>query len=757
MTGISEKYVIAGNAESVCGGGRIEWLDFIRSLAILMVVTVHSTENIYSFTLDAMSEINLLSKIFAFSMFTFGRLGVPLFCMLTGYLLLSRKYETTSDVFSFWRKKLLPLLLAYICWTIVYEVFGIFVFKWDWNLPRLLYRLLMCQDSPMSHMWYMEMIIGIYLILPFLSVILNKFEFRIIAVIAAIYLITCFIMPDVNYYLVLHSQTVIQPRVFLNYSSGSYGLYIVCGYLFRLFQPKFEQLQEEKRWIKPAIVLFIVLCFSAMVNFQLWSYKTAVPYNVWYSHTPLLLCAVAVFACGCLMQNHLPSKKLKSKLSASATGIYFVHMLFIILLRTNSLILSLQSKPVQVCGLTLAVFCLSYLTVELLSCVPYISRVLFLLTPRKKIPLPVNVPKAKTHERIAYIDFIKAVGIFLVIFCHNPILSGTSVMGNILMALAWAACPLFFMCSGTVFILSKTWNWRKWETRLLKTYLSMAAWKFIYFLIYKWLYGVSCTAVQFVTYLFLFGSLENVITGHMWFMNAYLMLLFLLPMIWHLYHCGKNGKYALLVMAITAGFGGCFIRSFDFASSVISNGLGLPLISLGYFADAMPFGIHSNMIPYFIAGAFFHEYSDCLFHKIPGLNRRHSPNVFFALLAVLSLGMLLTVKYIQTGSFRWSNRYLEYGYDWLSTMLLSMSLFLVFQSIHLPEWIDKIISYIGAHTQASYYLHVPILALLVKYVYPYLTDYVSTFANSIKSIVVLGICLLLFEMMKRVPVLKEIV
>lgn len=45
-------------------------------------------------------------------------------------------------------------------------------------------------------------------------------------------------------------------------------------------------------------------------------------------------------------------------------------------------------------------------------------------------------------------DNLKGICILLVVFCHYTLLSGSSVVGNAIMTLAWAAVPCFMMITG---------------------------------------------------------------------------------------------------------------------------------------------------------------------------------------------------------------------------------------------------------------------------------------------------------------------
>ena len=81
---------------------RIKWIDLLRALAILMVILCHATEGIYPLSISGMDDLSVQSKAAAFTSFTFGRLGVPIFLMISGYLLLDKDYDPEKTV-KFWK------------------------------------------------------------------------------------------------------------------------------------------------------------------------------------------------------------------------------------------------------------------------------------------------------------------------------------------------------------------------------------------------------------------------------------------------------------------------------------------------------------------------------------------------------------------------------------------------------------------------------------------------------------------------------
>ena len=85
---------ITGSARR-SGKKRIRWIDLARAFGILTVVLCHCVHEIYRLQLTYMSSLHRTGRLFGFAAFTAGRLGVPLFLMISGYLLLNRSY--TAD------------------------------------------------------------------------------------------------------------------------------------------------------------------------------------------------------------------------------------------------------------------------------------------------------------------------------------------------------------------------------------------------------------------------------------------------------------------------------------------------------------------------------------------------------------------------------------------------------------------------------------------------------------------------------------
>ena len=143
---------------------RDDKLDIIRIFALFCVISVHFFLNSGFYT-----EIVIGKKMYIMSILrSFFIICVPLFIMLTGYLLngktLSRKYY----------KGIIKTLITYLLCSIFYSLFLKFYLKEDINLSIFLKNLSTYRGTQYS--WYIEMYIGLFLLIPFLNIIINNLK-----------------------------------------------------------------------------------------------------------------------------------------------------------------------------------------------------------------------------------------------------------------------------------------------------------------------------------------------------------------------------------------------------------------------------------------------------------------------------------------------------------------------------------------------------------------------------------------------------
>ena len=260
---------------------RIEWIDLVRAIAILTVLYIHATDGIYIISSDAIVNYTLASRIFNFASLFIGRIGVPFFLMITGYLLLDRTYDDLKTQ-KFWSRNCKGLIIVTVLWTVIYALSLQFVFLNSSSINPV-----EAGNLFFSHMWYMPMIIGMYLSMPFVASALKHFDKKTIFQALVVFSLLAFLMPFVSTLLDMQGIQNVSIQYCLGFSGGVYGIYILLGYLVK--KGMFKDISSAKLWIL-AIVSFLIC-----VVFQYYTFTRSYNFFLWYEFPFILLGSFALF------------------------------------------------------------------------------------------------------------------------------------------------------------------------------------------------------------------------------------------------------------------------------------------------------------------------------------------------------------------------------------------------------------------------------------------------------------------------------
>ncbi len=298
-------------------------LDLIRSIAILLVVGVHVVNRFYTFSLKGMSSISTASFIFCCTWRAIGSAGVALFFMLTGYLLLSRRYETTKDITDFWKKKFLPLLICYEVWVLIEEPLQIY--KNGFEIQDLIKRILMLEENQLIRpMWYMHSIIGIYLFLPFLSIIMHKMTPKLMILPLSVCFFYLFCIPTANIVLNVLGYGAFSAKIDIAFIGGYKGLYVIFGYLIKEYAEPALKASEKKKTrcallAVTAVLALIVHTISIGLCFR-FDYVYSMQYDI--AFVPFYTAPLFILV---LMLPKIRFAKLWNEISVMSFGIFFIH------------------------------------------------------------------------------------------------------------------------------------------------------------------------------------------------------------------------------------------------------------------------------------------------------------------------------------------------------------------------------------------------------------------------------------------------
>lgn len=302
---------------------RIISLDIIRSLAILFVINTHASDLTYLYDKTTKTVLGLseLQRLFSLSLHVIGRCGVPLFFFLSGYLILPRDFSKPGVITKFWKNSLLPLVITSSIWGIIYYFYGVIcdgkIFDWG----RLLREVLYFERYEATHFWYIPVIIGLYLFIPFVSILLTKVEHQIVLKLGLFSLLYMTIPATMNPLLnVLKLNFQLTPILDLSWSGGYYGLLVLIGYLF---YQKGSLLKHYWLWIPIGIT-----CFSFLLWQEYFCFTHQYAYDLWYNNIVLIILCMSMFAI-ILPIKKIPIPNLFTWISKHTFGIYLIHNLFV--------------------------------------------------------------------------------------------------------------------------------------------------------------------------------------------------------------------------------------------------------------------------------------------------------------------------------------------------------------------------------------------------------------------------------------------
>jgi surface polysaccharide O-acyltransferase-like enzyme len=169
-------------------------VDLIRTIAIVLVITLHAATEGYPMSVTQMSE-QFVTKWWTVNVYdSLGRFGVPLFVMLSGALLLQPS-KLTEPMSVFFKKRLNRIALPFFFWADIYFAWRLLADGevFSWNVVG--YGLL---TSPYVQFWFLYMLFGLYLITPALRVLVGHADRRVFRYFLLLLLLGTVVLPIVN-------------------------------------------------------------------------------------------------------------------------------------------------------------------------------------------------------------------------------------------------------------------------------------------------------------------------------------------------------------------------------------------------------------------------------------------------------------------------------------------------------------------------------------------------------------------------------
>lgn len=136
----------------------INWVHRIRNIATLLVIAIHVAAPVVQEDTTYNTSFWWSGNIWD----SLGRPAVPLFVMLSGFLILSKDYPISV----FLKKRFMRVVIPSIFWMIVYSYYNYRAHQHPTDLKTAFYGIM---EGPVHyHLWYIYLIVGLYLMYPIL-------------------------------------------------------------------------------------------------------------------------------------------------------------------------------------------------------------------------------------------------------------------------------------------------------------------------------------------------------------------------------------------------------------------------------------------------------------------------------------------------------------------------------------------------------------------------------------------------------------
>lgn len=146
-------------------------VDLIRTIAIVMVVLVHSSFFPYGIP-GAITPMVMVNWFSANIYGAIGYLGVPIFVMLSGALLLNPA-KADESISVFFKKRFNRLGLPLIFWTALYFIWSFGVRGTPFTSFNIIQGLL---SGAYPFLWFLYLLVGLYLVTPILRVLVRHID-----------------------------------------------------------------------------------------------------------------------------------------------------------------------------------------------------------------------------------------------------------------------------------------------------------------------------------------------------------------------------------------------------------------------------------------------------------------------------------------------------------------------------------------------------------------------------------------------------
>ncbi|HSV49896.1 MAG TPA: acyltransferase family protein, partial [Candidatus Acidoferrales bacterium] len=301
--------------------GRPVNVDLIRAIAMVGVLLLHAAGR-FPITPQEINQLSTLDflrwSVVDVYQSVAVPLGVPLFLMLTGALLLQPQKKDTLTVF--FKKRWTRIGWPSVFWTSAYFAWDFLVQSIPFTAGAIAQGIL---NGAYTQMWYLYLLVGLYLLTPIMRIFISHADEGMIKYFILIWILGVAILP----FLELFSVYRLNSNVFA--LTGYVGFFVLGSFL--------STVHARRRTLAFFLVLGIALTAVGTYSMAAMGIGNSMYFFQQYFSPTVILAAVAAFLLLMTIQPATPKadgrsskiQKLIKCISVNTLGIFFIHVMII--------------------------------------------------------------------------------------------------------------------------------------------------------------------------------------------------------------------------------------------------------------------------------------------------------------------------------------------------------------------------------------------------------------------------------------------
>ena len=302
------------------------WADRLRNIATLFVVMIHAAAPV-AFGSTDLDSAGWWAGNFWNSL---SRVGVPLFVMLSGFLLLGKDY----DLIDFLKRRFSKVVIPALFWMVVYSLYNYTASGQPATIKDAIKNIV--ENGVHYHLWFIYLIIGLYMVYPILRPWVRSAKDR-----DFIYFFLMWAFGTWGYKSMNHFFDI-QIGIYFELFTNNCGYFVMGYYLGHksLLSPENEHSNANIEPWKLTHQQVLWMAWALIIGSTAFTMFASYALNTWYDNggkfqsffydylTPnVCLGSFGWFLLAKWQLNNKPLLPIEQEFSNASYGIYFIHVL----------------------------------------------------------------------------------------------------------------------------------------------------------------------------------------------------------------------------------------------------------------------------------------------------------------------------------------------------------------------------------------------------------------------------------------------